>query len=354
MTNSNTNTQEQLREAKRELEQATEAERRRIYHENIQQAVAEELSEREGQIQREAENIRQEITRDSRAEEAQRARLSAPGNLLLLILIFLILYLIAAATGRPDIISFPRSRDSDPAPLPSVLGQANAAGRSGAESRSIGAAADTGSGTSGNASSGTNGGTGSAALPQGANQDQAGLQVASPFVEFYNQRGGERIFGKPISDVTQENGRTVQYFERARMELWPELNNPQYTVQLGLLGVEFTQGMFFPNQRFFVSQPDQAYTRITEHGVSQRFLQFWQQNGGLDIFGHPISEEIQEMLPSDMKLHTVQYFERARLEYHPDSPGNEIQIGLLGREIYLNNPAPNVVAAPKPTPVLVP
>jgi hypothetical protein len=38
-----------------------------------------------------------------------------------------------------------------------------------------------------------------------------------------------------------EDGRLVQYFERARMELHPELAGTPYEVQLGHLGVQVLQ-----------------------------------------------------------------------------------------------------------------
>jgi hypothetical protein len=69
----------------------------------------------------------------------------------------------------------------------------------------------------------------------------------------------------------------------------------------------------------------------TSHHVSDRagFLRFWRENGGVMVFGYPISEEIVE------NRRIVQYFERARFEYHPELFGQsgQIQLSLLGREI---------------------
>jgi hypothetical protein len=69
----------------------------------------------------------------------------------------------------------------------------------------------------------------------------------------------------------------------------------------------------------------------TNHHLSGRagFLNYWRENGGVLIFGYPISEEIIE------HGRVVQYFERARFEYHPESFGQEgqIQLSLLGREL---------------------
>lgn len=67
---------------------------------------------------------------------------------------------------------------------------------------------------------------------------QTGHTIAYGFKDFWEAHGGLAEFGYPISEEFTENGRTVQYFERARFEYNPKSNNPQYTVTLGLLGQE--------------------------------------------------------------------------------------------------------------------
>ena len=64
----------------------------------------------------------------------------------------------------------------------------------------------------------------------------------------------------------------------------------------------------------------------TDMSVSFGFKRFFEERGGLDIFGYPITPEIQE------HGFTVQYFQRARFEYHPEHAGTryEVQLGLLG------------------------
>jgi hypothetical protein len=70
------------------------------------------------------------------------------------------------------------------------------------------------------------------------------------------------------------------------------------------------------------------------HTLKGPFLRFWQANGGLAIFGYPISEEFQDVSATDGKTYTVQYFERNRFEEHPEFAGtaNEVLMGLLGVE----------------------
>lgn len=55
---------------------------------------------------------------------------------------------------------------------------------------------------------------------------------------------------------------------------------------------------------------------------------YWEANGGVPVFGNPITGEKQEWIGGQQ--YTVQYFERARLEYQP---GREVTRGLIGVEL---------------------
>ena len=59
--------------------------------------------------------------------------------------------------------------------------------------------------------------------------------LSGDFLRYWEAHGGVAIFGYPISEPFDQNGRLVQYFERNRFELHPQLP-PEYRVQLGLLG----------------------------------------------------------------------------------------------------------------------
>jgi hypothetical protein len=76
------------------------------------------------------------------------------------------------------------------------------------------------------------------------------------------------------------------------------------------------------------------YFSQTQHNVAAPFLQYWRSNGGLPVFGLPRSEAFQERSAIDGKTYLVQYFERNRLEYHPENQGTkfEVLLGLLGTE----------------------
>lgn len=183
----------------------------------------------------------------------------------------------------------------------------------------------------------------------------SGPTVVGPrFSGFYGQRDGLRLLGSPLGPPAFVNGREVQWFERARLEHWPEHAGTPYEVQLGRLGVEYTDGRDFPQQVYFASRPDLRYFPETGHAVGGVFLSFYDRYGGLDTFGYPISEEFDEVL-ADGRAYRVQYFERARMEYHAELAGteNEIQLGLLGSAIYRQDPRPSGVP-PAPTPLPMP
>lgn len=66
--------------------------------------------------------------------------------------------------------------------------------------------------------------------------------------------------------------------------------------------------------------------------ISGRFYQYWRQNGGLAIFGYPLTSEFQQTTPEG--TFSVQYFERQRFEYHPEKPRPyDVLLGRLGDEI---------------------
>ena len=71
-----------------------------------------------------------------------------------------------------------------------------------------------------------------------------------------------------------------------------------------------------------------AQTNKTVCGI---FLTYWTDHGGVLREGLPISGQFQEVSDVDRKTYTVQYFERAVLEYHPENqPQYYVLISLLG------------------------
>jgi aldose sugar dehydrogenase len=78
------------------------------------------------------------------------------------------------------------------------------------------------------------------------------------------------------------------------------------------------------------------------------FLDYWLGHGGLAQQGFPISEPMYERSELDGKLYTVQYFERAVMEYHPENaaPYN-VLLSQLGTFRY-NRKYPNGAPGQRP------
>jgi lipoprotein-anchoring transpeptidase ErfK/SrfK len=74
--------------------------------------------------------------------------------------------------------------------------------------------------------------------------------------------------------------------------------------------------------------PTRVYFPETGHHLSSGFLDYWRHNGGLYQFGYPLTEEMNE------GGLTVQYFERAVFEWHPNAPaGWRVQLRRLGADM---------------------
>jgi hypothetical protein len=156
------------------------------------------------------------------------------------------------------------------------------------------------------------------------------LPMSSDFLQFFNLHGRLEVFGPPISAEMFEDGVRVQYLRNVRLEWHPENPRP-YRVQLGLLGelVGTRQPPLPQTQVPPANRLDQRYYPQTGHTIKAGFLSFFDQHGGLDLFGYPISE----MGPAENNT-VVQWFQRARLELHPDSAGGQIVLAPLGEQAF--------------------
>ena len=189
---------------------------------------------------------------------------------------------------------------------------------------------------------------------------ETGKTVRGRFLEYWTQNGGLAQQGYPISEEMQErsdtDGKTytVQYFERAVFEYHPE-NQPPHDVLLSLLGVQFYQQKYpngAPDQRPNTS-PGSVLFRETGKRLGGVFLEYWRTHGGLMQQGYPISDEFTEVSPLDGKTYTVQYFERAVFEHHPQNrPPYNVLLSLLGTFKY--QARYGAIGAQVPTPVVTP
>jgi len=164
--------------------------------------------------------------------------------------------------------------------------------------------------------------------------------VGGRFLEYWQANGGLARNGFPLSGERSEvledgNAYQVQYFERVRLEYHPE-NPPPYDVLLGQFGrrvLRETEGLAPSAGAMAMPRPGQAFFPETGHNVAPDVLAYWEANGGLAQFGYPLTEEFAQRL-EDGNEYAVQYFERARVERHPENaPPYDILLGQFGRQI---------------------
>ncbi|AUX44502.1 uncharacterized protein SOCE26_059660 [Sorangium cellulosum] len=182
--------------------------------------------------------------------------------------------------------------------------------------------------------------------------------VLSGFIQrFWNQNGGLPIFGHPISSarrVINSSGMYVcaQLFERHRIELnlnddsTVKLEDGRPFVTLGRVGTER-----IPRDQEMISAHEVGYEAtggsaadcltfegIVDYKICGAFKAYWSAHGldggadHLTLFGYPQSKPFTYR-NKDGVPHVAQYFERARLEYHPDDPRQPVKGGLLGSEL---------------------
>ncbi len=180
---------------------------------------------------------------------------------------------------------------------------------------------------------------------------ETGHNLQGSFFHYFQEKGGLEIFGYPITEVFQEDGLLVQYFQRARLVLTGARGrraSGSGEVKVAPLGelLGHRSPPFEPPYHF----PYRYYPQ-TGHALSFAFLDYYEAQGGEEVFGYPITEPLLE------RGLIVQYFQRARMEWHPDK--KRVQLGLLGEEYFeargldpaLRAPVEPTVEETTPTPL---
>ena len=152
---------------------------------------------------------------------------------------------------------------------------------------------------------------------------ETGHHVKGDFMRFYQSvPDPQLVFGYPITEqMTSKDGKTVQYFQRARFELRTNLAEDQ-RIQLTSVG----KALYQPANQLKLGNAAGCDPFPSGHSVCFAFLDFYKANGGTSQFGYPISPfEFHENL-------IVQYFQKARFEWRADRPEDQrVVITDLGR-----------------------
>ena len=176
-----------------------------------------------------------------------------------------------------------------------------------------------------------------------------GQYLAFGFKNFWSASGGLPVFGYPLTGEYREGGYTVQFTERQRFEYHPEFVGTPYETELGRLGYEsasnaglLSSAPFQPLPPGTTSDANCTFFAETGHRLCAGFKAYWQSHGlefsdagvsyreSLALFGYPLSEEFID--PASGLV--VQYFERARFEYHPgNAEPYKILLTRLGADV---------------------
>jgi hypothetical protein len=131
------------------------------------------------------------------------------------------------------------------------------------------------------------------------------------------------LYGAPITESFLDSfGTKVQYFEKVRFELDPTLP-PSIQVKISPLG----EYLYQEGKKLGMTTNTPACRLFSEtgHSVCYAFLDFFDKNGGISQFGYPISGFEEH----DGRY--VQYFQKARFEWHPEKPpGQWVTLSNLG------------------------
>ncbi len=147
---------------------------------------------------------------------------------------------------------------------------------------------------------------------------------------YYQVNNLDELFGEPYSALLQlidENGAeiNVQYFNGGRLDYNPTTE----TITIAALGEWAYEGLDLPQVATVPNGEVECFGQVAPC-VQGAFLDFYRQSDGLNVFGLPISEQLNE---GDLR---VQYFENVRLEWHPEAPtGQQVRVGFIGRAHYL-------------------
>lgn len=108
--------------------------------------------------------------------------------------------------------------------------------------------------------------------------------------------------------------------------------------------------LFLPPAPSIAQSETSRYFPETGYYVSGIFLEkFNSVADPLKLFGYPITEEVIAPGSSPVAGLRIQYFQKARFEYHPtEAPGSQVQIGDLGSDLLaLEDPGLPLLVLPK-------
>ncbi|MER3406165.1 MAG: hypothetical protein C4289_14235 [Chloroflexota bacterium] len=192
---------------------------------------------------------------------------------------------------------------------------------------------------------------------------QTGQTIDGVFLDFWRANNGISNYGYPITPELTERGRTVQYYQYARFEYWPD-DPDGNVVHLGAIGQELRPIVvlrtgavlsqrgrggdaaseaakiaraWLPLDEKYAKKPNTdtwRYVPETRHSVQFGFKAWWEATGEASYLGNPLTEEYV--------LHgiTYQVFERGQLAWKPGSDPWLVPLGEVLAKRYKLDTSP--------------
>jgi lipoprotein-anchoring transpeptidase ErfK/SrfK len=188
---------------------------------------------------------------------------------------------------------------------------------------------------------------------------ETGQTLDQLFLDLWRNSGGAKSFGYPITkEITQSNGHVIQYLQYARFEYWPEGDangNTVFTAEIGnelrpmalqrsIAGFASTKPKqdgtaletaratqaWLPAEASRINLVDGTsyFSEETQHSVQGDFNTFWQNTGGTDYLGNPLTEQYT------LSGVTYQVFDRGQLSFTKDAGVTLVPVGKLLADKY--------------------
>ena len=163
-------------------------------------------------------------------------------------------------------------------------------------------------------------------LPEPVTRTEGAWAVQPIIWRAWKAWGGTSLFGLPLAPAVQSGNTWSQTFERAVFTYRPDQSDTTGIVQIEALGREqlgsrtVAPALPIEGARFF---PE------TKHNVTGALAAFWQTNGGIPLFGLPLTEE-EPAIDERGQPVVRQVFERVVLERPTDASGSVV-LAPLGR-----------------------
>lgn len=169
--------------------------------------------------------------------------------------------------------------------------------------------------------------------------EETGQVFGEPFLSAWAGENGIDLFGLPVTNAVKIDGRRGQFFEFGVLREDDEDGETVFTrIKTGArvldllmeTAASLNQQNALPAVAFqeVKAKPDDeetSYDTTSKHTISGRFLEFYDENGGMERFGRPISEAYTT---GGIRM---QWFEYARFE--APKVGGEVTLAPVGREL---------------------